>query len=79
MFLTGQAFENGPTIEVAALNNSQDSVGTITYHGQTIEVKDRLNRFRAVDEYIWNNPYRATSGKINGFFHAKDQEFKCKN
>ena len=48
------------------------------YHGRPIEIKDRLNRFCAVDENIWNNPYRATSHKIRGFFHAKDQEFKRK-
>lgn len=50
----------------------------MTHTGKSIEIKDRLNRFRPVDENIWNNPYRATSSKIHRFYHAKDQEFKCK-
>ena len=50
----------------------------IVYHGVPLEVKDRLNRFRVVDDNIWNNPFRATSNKIANFFHVKDQEFKCR-
>ena len=65
-------------MQVAATSkSSKGSTEVITYHGKTIEIKDRLNRFRAVEDFIWNNPYRATSGKINSFYHAKDQEFKC--
>jgi hypothetical protein len=73
MFLTGQQFENGLTMQVnEPSKNSKGNSEVITYHGKTIEVKDRLNRFRVVDDFIWNNPYRATSGKINSFYHAKD-------
>ena len=42
----------------------------ITYHGQAIEIKDRNNRFKATSDFIWNNPYRATSDKIRGYWHA---------
>jgi len=51
-----------------ALNGEEQ----ITYHGCPIEIKDRHNRFRAVTDNIWNNPYRATSHKIRGFYHSKD-------
>ena len=82
MFLGGQLFENAASAEmvVPATNRdrSQNNANTITYHGKPVEIKDRLNRFRATDENIWNNPYRATSNKIRSFYHAKDQEFKRK-
>ena len=61
-------FENAAINEAAANVNNQDQqlegTNQIAYHGVPIEVKDRLNRFRAVDDNIWNNPYRATSYKI---------------
>ena len=77
MFLSGQMFENAAVNESVAVTNSQEpGEGTIMYHGVPVEVKDRLNRFRAVDDNIWNNPYRATSYKIRSFYHSKDQEFK---
>ena len=73
-------FENAAVNDVAG--SSQGTVqaegGDVTYHGRPIEIKDRLNRYRAVDDNIWNNPYRATSNKIRSFYHTKDQEFKCK-
>lgn len=80
MFLTGQVFENGATQQKGAdvAGTSTDSAAVIMYHGKPVEIKDRFNRFRTIDDNIWNNPYRATSGKINSFYHAKDQEFKCK-
>ena len=79
MFLTGQMFDNAASNESAAMVNAQESTEQqVTYHGVPIEVKDRLNRFRATDDNIWNNPYRATSTKIRNFYHAADQEFKCK-
>ena len=79
MFLTGQTFENGATQQPGLLDTASNSdSAVITYHGKPVEVKDRMNRFRAVDDNIWNNPYRATSTKINGFYHAKDQQFKRK-
>lgn len=78
MFLTGQVFENAATQQKGIDTASENSGAIITYHGKPVEVKDRFNRFCTVDENIWNNPYRATSGKINSFYHAKDQEFKRK-
>jgi len=74
-------FENAAINESATIANNQDALsdGVITYHGVPVEVKDRMNRFRAVDDNIWNNPYRATSYKIRNFYHSKDQEFKCKS
>ena len=73
MFLAGQMFDNAAVDELAHVTTSQEGLeNTVTYHGKPIEIKDRLNRFRAVDENIWNNPYRATSYKIRNFFHSKD-------
>ena len=76
MFISGQLFDNAATDAGPAASDMTDEV--ITYHGKPLEVKDRLNRFRATDDFIWNNPYRATSGKVRSFYHAKDQEFKRK-
>ena len=76
MFLSGQMFENAATTEAAPEYIANH--GHVMYHGKSVEIKDRLNRFRTVDENIWNNPYRATSNKIRNFYHTKDQEFKCK-
>jgi len=43
MFLTGQQFENGLTMQVnEPSKNSKGNSEVITYHGKTIEVKDRL-------------------------------------
>ena len=83
-------YDNSATEPVATIheaiaasndNNIEDNAriddGAIMYHGQAIEIKDRVNRFCQVDENIWNNPYRATSQKIRSFYHAKDQTFKC--
>ena len=72
MFIGGQSFDNQATVKSPTVAAQNLDEGTITYHGQPIEIKDRLNRFRAVDENIWNNPYRATSHKIRTFYHAKD-------
>ena len=77
MFVGGQMFENSAT-NVASTNAGADNDNAITYHGKPIEIKDRLNRFGTLSDNIWNNPYRATSSKIRGFYHASDQEFKCK-
>lgn len=51
-------FENAATAEAAHELTGEGH--QITYHGKPIEIKDRLNRFRPVDDHIWNNPYRAT-------------------
>jgi len=61
-------FENAATAEAAHELTGEGH--QITYHGKPIEIKDRLNRFRPVDDHIWNNPYRATSNKIRSFYHA---------
>ena len=45
---------------------------------RSVDVKDRLNRFTALPENIWNNPHR-TSAKSHKFYHAKEVEFKCKS
>ena len=79
MFISGQIFDNALTEKPPTAGLHQEDEGTVSYHGRPIEIKDRLNRFRTVDENIWNNPYRTTSHKIRAFFHAKDQEFKCKS
>ena len=56
-------------VEINPASNEQH----ITYHGNPIEIKDRNNRFKVTSDFIWNNPYRATSNKIRGYWHAKDQ------
>ncbi len=55
MFLAGQFFENSLA--------KQAGIGLAYTDAQTtkrevIEVKNRHNRFRSIDENIWNNPNR---------------------
>ena len=70
MYLTGQTLD---------LSNTQ--LQAIAPPGvfvdRSVDVKDRLNRFTALPENIWNNPYR-TSTKSHKFYHEKEVEFKCK-
>ena len=75
-------FENDGEVEGAAghaevVINPISAEPPITYHGNQIEIKDRHNRFKATSDFIWNNPYRATSNKIRGYWHAQEQQFKC--
>ena len=44
---------------------------------EKLQVKDRHNRFRSIDENIWNNPNR-TSGKMHQFYHKQDLHYKSK-
>ncbi len=64
MYVAGKMFENTATAvnKTGAAGDPEFSEeAQITYHGCPIEIKDRLNRFKAVSGNIWNNPYRATS------------------
>ena len=70
MYLTGQALD---------LSNTQ--LQAIAPPGvfvdRSVDVKDRLNRFTALPENIWNNPYR-TSTKSHKFYHEKEVGFNRK-
>lgn len=61
MFLTGQFPDSAP-IPIGSIPPPS------TTHPRSIDVKDRLNRFTATSENIWNNPYR-TSAKSHKFYH----------
>ena len=63
-------FENSATQVPTTRMASADDDNVITYHGKQVEIKDRHNRFGAISDNIWNNPYRATSSKIRSFYHA---------
>ena len=67
------------TVDKSCGSPDIDDENVITYHGRPVEIKDRHNRFGTLSDNIWNNPYRATSSKIRNFYHAQDQEFKCKS
>ena len=70
MFLTGQVVDS-TDMQLKSIPPAGVSCD------RSIEVKHRLNRFTALPENIWNNPYR-TSAKSHKFYHQKDVEFKSK-